>query len=386
MAQPVSTEWRSSLGKSRHQIVRLDVMTRLGQPIWTTNPAIVNPISVTAASFTRDMGRSVRGNATATLSVIGDVDAARLIPSSPTHPLSPLAGTQVQLWSGFRWVSGDEVVPVGRFYIHQSEAIETAAGVTIDLTMQDLAGRLDVADYVFVETIARGTNVVDAIKQVVAPVLPALTWVTVATKHTTPQITVDDMTNRLTLIEKLASSAGLEFFIDPLGRGIVRVIPSTLDSPAWVFEGGTVTPLTSATNNLTDETVYNIVRARGENMSADDTPVQAYAWDNDPTSATYFDPLKPELSNVGPRPFFMTSEFMITEAQCQDAADGALRKHSGLVQRVQITTVNNPAVNEGDVIRVERPTVGIGGTFVVERVSGGLETDEMTLICQDRRL
>jgi hypothetical protein len=58
----------------------------------------------------------------------------------------------------------------------------------------------------------------------------------------------------------------------------------------------------------------------------------------------------------------------------------------GVVERLQIDCVMNPGVQVADPIRVERPTIGVSGTYIVESTSIPLTAGPMTIVCRERRL
>jgi hypothetical protein len=398
MAQSVSALWRNQLGKSAELVVRLEVLDTHRNIVASTDRGAVTPIAVKEVQVTVDRTRNIWATCQATVTAAynpGDLPWW-LVPATSTDPLSPISGGSLRVWAGFRYpdpvvtagLANPELVPCGRFDIETVHVNHAAGGVEIELDGQDLTGRLDVADIPSPVDLAWGTSTLAAAQMLVLAAIPDLTFLADPSSETIPRVVLDQQANRLTEINRMMTSIGFEAFMDASGEFMrMRPIVTTADELVWELKAGQFTVLTEASNSLSRERVYNGVIVNGENLNSGDPPVHAEAWDTDPTSPTrYIVSGSTVDTQIGPRPYFMTSQYVRTTEQAQAAADAQLRKVKGLLQRVSASTVANPALNVGDVILVVDPAIGVNSRYVVERLSWSSNGGPMQVTCEERRV
>jgi hypothetical protein len=318
-----------------------------------------------------------------------------LIPTTGTSPLSPVSGASFRVWAGFRWPAhlvpaggrNPELVACGRFDVEDVDIDYTPGGVQVRLAGQDLTGRLAAARVPKPVSINAGTNAVDAAKYLVTATIPEMQFDVVPSGATTPWVILDEQANILDELHKLLSAIGYEAFMAPDGESLhMRPIITTGDQSSWQLAPGQFTLLTRATNQLSRERVYNGVIAKGETVNSDDPPVRAEVWDDDPSSPTYYVPNLLPSTRIGPRPYWMVSQYIRTQEQADNAARSQLVKVKGLLQRVAAETIVNPALSAGDVIDYDVDTIGVAGRYVVERVSWSYPGSVMQLSCEERRV
>jgi hypothetical protein len=390
VARSVSDEWRSLLTRSREFVARVEVLDADGTPVFTTEPTSdVNRVRVAGLSITVDETRTIRGDAHCEIAV--PAGETSVVPSTATAILSPLSGATFRVWAGFRVPSTGqpELVPCGRYDIETCDITETAQGVRIELEGQDLTGRLDVADITTPGLLSIfGSEKLFVCELLVRPVLPTMPILTVPSGQTTGWIFVDDMNNRLSEITEILTSMGYAMWMDPDGFSLhMEPRATTEDTASWVYDTANFKVVGSVKNNLSRRRVYNGVVTKGETTSSDVPPVRAEAWDIDPTSPTYYDPANPGASRIGPRPYFMTSQYIVDQNQANWAAIAELIRLRGLLQQVTVRVGINPAINVGDVVHVERPGIGVIGRYVVQSTSMNLsDPDQMELVCEERRV
>jgi hypothetical protein len=389
VAQGVSDAWRGVLVGSPKLTFRAEVFDSSGQLVLTTDESAPpeQQIVVDDARVIEDATRQIRSTSDVVLmrGVDGGGSQWSLVPTTISALMSPLSGGTIQLYAGFTYPDdSEELVPISRHYWHRSVIDEDAAGLKISLSCQDLTGRLDACPLTAARPITAGTNVITAMTTLIRVVLPNVTIVATPTAQGSPAVVLDEQSNLLGELEKLAESIGYEMFMDPIGQLVIRPVPTIDDDPSWSYAGGQ--GLLAVHNALDDETTYNGVIAKGENASTGVAPVRGEVWDTDPTSPTYYDPANPTLSPIGPRPFFYVSEYLTSSSQCLTAARARLQKVKGLQQMVDINVVQNPALNVHDVLQIDRPTAGVGGNFMVERRSLVMGPSEQPIGCGQRRL
>jgi hypothetical protein len=158
----------------------------------------------------------------------------------------------------------------------------------------------------------------------------------------TDQIVSDD---RLAFVQSLVTSYGKVCYFDYAGRFVVKTPPDPNSEPVFVINSGQNGVLVEATRNISRDSVYNGVVARGEPVG-ELPPVQAVAVDTDPKSPTVWG------GKFGKVPRFFSSSFMTTASQCLAAARGLLVSAVGLPYSVDLGLVPNPALEGWDVVQV----------------------------------
>jgi hypothetical protein len=180
-------------------------------------------------------------------------------------------------------------------------------------------------------------------------------------------------------VQDLGTAIGYEAFFDPNGTLRFKAIADPALTPSvWTVSDAANPVMVSYTRSISDSTTYNYVVCSGESTS-NTVPVYAVAFDNDPSSPTYY---------LGPYNVVTTtfiSAMITTTAQAQQAADALLLVVKGASETVQITMVPNPALEPGDVITVTRTFNGqkiIQGTFLINSISTPLaQSQAQTLVC-----
>ena len=292
---------------------------------------------LTAGDVKTDAGSQVRRSGSATFA------DPRLFPEDVYEALSPI-GSELFLEYGISVPGGVEWVPLMTGPIQKVGAKSPPDAITVDV-----AGRSRrIAEDRFpapTQTID-GATIVSEITRLITETMPTAVVLDQTNGNTqvAPQLDMDAERWR-DGIEKLAAAASLEVFDDPLGRFVLRPVPTLNDPPVWDVDQGEGGVLISADLELTREQVYNGVVARGQR--SDGTPsVYAMVVDDDASSPTRWG------GPFGKRLRFYTSSLLTTVEQCQAAAQSMLEKVKGYAATVTLTTITNPALDAGDVIRV----------------------------------
>lgn len=377
----VSERFLAALRSSHTVVSRVDLM-RQGELIEADIPVL-------GGEVTDDSSATIRRRATITLAPAAEV--LSLLPSSPPSEggLWPL-GNELLLRGGIRFDDGtEELASLGLFRISRPSLLTSQGSLSITLEGYDRGRSVSRARFVEPYEIASGVNYSEAIKDLIKSRVP---WMTDAdfdfmeTDYTTPSLvfTMDD--DPWAVAQKMASSFGAELFFDGDGKCVMRPEPDPLYTPS-VFEyaEGEEATITSLGRSLDDEGAYNGVIVTGENTDLPE-PVRAEAWDDNPQSPTFYDPDSPETSIYGAVPYFITSQYITTESQAQDAANANLARVMGVIEQIDFAAVNNPAHTSGDVIDVVRANVGVSGTYILDSVTIGLgHAFEMSGVTRRRR-
>lgn len=391
MAQQVSDWWKTGRYDASSIVGRVELLDAQGAPFRDSDHYSTAPIQVTEANYSVDRTRATWGSAGVRLLLPWDADQALLdlLPRTPLSPTAPTSGVTFRLSLGFHNPNDniDELVYCGRYDIDTTQVNETAAGIVIDLDGVDLTGRMDVEDLAAPWLVEWGSRIIDAAKALVYPAMPWIGFVEDATTDTCAYVALDESANRWAEITKMMRSIGFEAFMDMSGTSMrMRRIPTTEDVPAWTFDPDEWPDPIAIGQNQQRDRVYNGVFVKGENPNSTDPPVRSTRWIEDANDPTHFIPGPPVQTNIGPRPFRFTSQYIREQHGANLAADAELRRIRGLLQRVQVEIVTNPAINAGDVIYVARDDIGVIGRYVVNSLAYRYGDAKMTLTCEERRV
>jgi hypothetical protein len=212
-------------------------------------------------------------------------------------------------------------------------------------------------------TIATGTNILSAIKLILARTFPDLEYDAVSTAMVTtaPKVYApnDDAWEAAT---ELAKSMGCEIYFNV--NGWVVIAPPTdidaLPAPDFTYIEGARCTMVDLQKTYSDEPGFNGVIVTGSAPGDELPPVRAEAWDLEPSSPTY------RLGPYGEVPQFINDTNVKTVAECQAMADSLLKAQIGYSSQLTIAAWVNPAMEAGDVIQVERARMMVTGLYTVD--------------------
>lgn len=388
MARDLSPELARAVRESGTIIPEIDITTPDGNLILSSNTSDpLQKIRIVGGSIDTDDSSEIPGSGTIDI-LVDDATRDQVMPYGPLSPLSPVRNALVYV----RYTSpgAATTTPYGAYDIASTTAVEADTGIKLTLEIYDNARRVERAKFYRPRVINRGYPYDDVWISLLRSILPFSRIDIVPTGETVVLLSWDVEDSRLRAVNDLALMVGYRIEWNHNGIGDVLVGPNTPPNaePAWTFVDGGNAKITTANRTLSDEAAFNGVIISGEAAGSDKPPVRAEAWDLDPTSPTYFDPAKPEESSYGANPYFHTSPFAHTPKQAKAIAMSLLPGKMGVVERLQIDCVMNPGVQVADPIRVERPKLGVSGTYIVESTSIPLLASggRMTIVCRERRL
>lgn len=288
-----------------------------------------------------------------------------ITPDEPGDLLTPL-GTTLRPYRGVQYAdTGEtEVMPLGVFRLSNSSVDDSGkGGITISLEAYDLSRTVARDTFSDVYVIPTGTNVVDAIKAILARTFDDIQYDSVSTTLTTTQPVVydagDDPWAKATL---LARSVGCELYFDVDGWIVIAppVDINALPTPDFAYVEGQGTTLLDLKKSFSDEPGYNGIILTGESPGDELPPVRAIAWDDDPASATY------HLGPYGEVPQSVTDQNIKTVEDAQSTASQLLRNVLGFSYQLSVTAWCNPSLEAGNVVQVERARSKVTGLFAVD--------------------
>lgn len=293
-------------------------------------------------------------------------------PTGPESILTPY-GTELRPYRGVRYADGvEEVYPLGVFRIAKADPVDTVGSMEIRIEAYDLSRTVKRDAFTSPYVIPSGTNVVQAIKDILARTFPDLAYDAITTTLTTTAPKVYDVQDDAwEAATELAVSIGCELYFDVVGRVVIAPTADIDALPAPVFdyiEGESCT-MTDLAQSYTDEPGFNGVVVTGETPGDELPAVRGEAWDDEPTSATY------RLGPYGEVPQFHNDQNVKTQEAATAAAQQLLRGLLGFSSSLDIRAMVNPAFEAGEVVEVKRARSNVDGLFMVDAFNIPLSAD-----------
>lgn len=300
----------------------------------------VETLEHTGGSVTVDRGQATRRTCSVTLA------DTSLIPRTASDKLS-VYGAQLRISRGIQWPDGSrELVPLGVFRVDEVSGDVDEGPVTISGKSLEAM----VADDRFTAVTRVTGTAVGAVTSLIQATLPSATVINRATDAAIGPRIFDVEGDRWAAVAECAAAIGAEVYCDADGDFIIAELPDLLSvTPAWTIAAGEGGAYISASRGMSLDGIYNGCLARGENTEVDAPPVSALVVDDDPTSPTYWS------GPLGHRPMFYSSATLTTVNLCTQAATLKLRAAKAPNASADITSLPNPALEPGDVIRVAYP-------------------------------
>lgn len=326
----------------------------------TANTAALGSVTVpvSGGSVTADATSQVRRTATV---VIAD---PTLWPSNPLDILSPL-GSELYVEYGIVIPGGAcEWIPLITGVITDVERT-VPASQGLQVALADRSSKVTEDEFVSPTQIGGGTTTyVQALVGLVQHLYPNVV-VLDTTGNTTVCPVLDVNKDRWSEgVEQITTAIGAEAHFDQQGRLVVRPQPTLAGNIVWQATTGAGGVLVSETSAQKRELVYNQVIASG--MRSDGTsPVYAVAQDTDATSPTLYG------GPFGAKTRRFSSALLTTQPQALSAAQALLERTRGEQANVTLTTIANPALEPGDLIKVRTPVSST--LYIVDKVTTPLE-------------
>jgi hypothetical protein len=306
---------------------------------------------------------------------IGDTTGL-IVPLAVGDLLDPTSGNEIYVQRGLIVNGVSELVPLGVFGIQTSEVTEQDGAVGISLNGMDRSYTIAQNQWRSEYTITAGTNTVTAIKNLITNRLTGVGTVLFNAEVTTQTIDADvtlgvDASDPWKDAQNLANGIGMEVFFDQQGVCVIRTVVDPEAAPvAYEY-------LTGETNLLLDPVVRSTDRAtlrNGAIVNAEQTwltfPVKAEVWDDDPASPT-------NRTLIGEHPEITNDPTCFDDVDCLAAATALFRQVVGVEEQIRWNSVVNPALDAGDVIRIQAQ-LALGGTarLVIESLEIPLSPEE----------
>ncbi|MFE2600102.1 DUF5047 domain-containing protein [Streptomyces sp. NPDC059396] len=335
--------------------------------LFTTDGRVLD-IEHTGGSVSVDRGQAIRRTCTVTT---GDTS---LIPRTAADELA-VYGARLRISRGVSYGDGDqELVPCGVFRLDDVDGDLTQGPVTL----QGKSLEVIVQDDRFTAPYRATGTVVSAITALVTRSLPDAQIDSRITDVPIGARTWDADSDPWAAVQEIAAVAGAECYASPDGVFVIAVLPDVLSTdPVWEVAAGEGGVYVTGSRGMSSAGVYNGVLARADNTETGTAPQQYLAVDSDPGSPTYWG------GPYGRRPDFYASSTLTTQASCIAAATLRLRAAKAPNAKGDFSTLPNPALEPGDVVRVIHPDdikelhqvqsftipLDLGGAFPVSTIS-----------------
>lgn len=258
-------------------------------------------------------------------------------------------GNEIFIERAVKWGTNTEWIPLGYFRIDTPEQNLIPDGPIRISAPDRMAGIIDArltAPRQFLSTATYGSVVQTLIEEVYPDAV--IEWDDSTDESTTGRSLIAEE-DRYAFLNDLVTSLGKIWYFDHRGILVIKDAPSVDSAAVYSVNYGAHGVLVDLNRKLTRKGVFNAVVATGE--AADTTtPSRAVAFDNNPSSPTYYS------GRFGPVPRFYSSPFLTTNAQCLSAATALLERSLGLPYSVNFAAVPNPALEPYDVVNIKYPT------------------------------
>ena len=184
-----------------------------------------------------------------------------------------------------------------------------------------------------------------------------------------PGKSLDLSADRLSEIHHLAQAVEGTFHNTPTGGFHISKVDEDAD-PVWDINAGTDGVLVNLTQDFARAEQYNAVGIEfsPDAGTDDDWMVYIYAWDNEPTSPTFYD------GPFGKRNIFFQEEYdhLPSDDDAEALARRKLAEYTGATRGLHIQCVYNPLLQPGDHISVDFPDLGTVEEHVIESITVSL--------------
>jgi hypothetical protein len=269
-----------------------------------------------------------------------------LIPRTPSDQLATY-GARLRASRGVYYGDGTkEMVPLGVFRLDDVGGDVNDGPVT--LAGKDLS--VIVADDKFTAPYQVSGTVAGAVTALIQRSLPDAAVVSTIVDVAIGRKTYDIEADPWAACQEIAAVAGAVVYCSPDGVFTIATLPDvSTTTPVWDVAAGEGGAYIRATRSMSSAGVHNGVLARGENTADNVAPVQYLATDNDTSSPTYWG------GPFGRRPDFYSSPTLTTTSACQNAAQLLLLRKKAPNAAGDISSLPNPALEAGDVLRTIHP-------------------------------
>jgi hypothetical protein len=296
-----------------------------------------------------------------------------VVATTPQSAFLPY-GAEFVLYQGIQYSTGtQELIQLGVFGIEDVQIDDTEPDIVVTFTGYDRAKAISRAGFVDTFAVAASIPIATAIQNLFAslPLGFQLFYSLTSTQCLTPSAPSlyqpgDDPWDCAT---QLAESDGCALYFDATGTCVLMPTPNPNSQPIqWSYDEGPTNLATELKRLVSRQNAPNYIVRIGSGSGVS-TPVQATAFDNDPTSPTYVGGSYGRQVNSG------NSPLISTQTQAQNAANADLLTALGGVESIDLTGIPRPDADVDDVVEITRIRAGLTLThYVVDSYTLGFGT------------
>lgn len=277
--------------------------------------------------------------------------------------------------------SRNEYLPMGVFTLNDTEIVDTNDGLQLELSGTDRSRTVSRNAWERTYPIWTGTNVGDAIMEIIRDRRPGTQFNFVSTDTVCPGMFLgqDNSADPMQDAEKIAQTDAKEVFFDPYGLCVMQPIPDPDVQPSvWTFEDVFNPTIITLNRRVTDEDTYNRVVAIGEGSGLDE-PVRGI-WENlDPSDPTYILGDYREVTKT------IRSSTILDVTQAYEAARSEGLKVKGATEILEADVIPNYALVAGDIVTVLRGKSGVEGLWVLDAIKKPCGAEDLMHISARRQ-
>ena len=356
---------------------------------------VIGSLEVIAGTVTIDRSNQIRRTASNVTMLKDTANVLMPIANGASGDYSPY-GHELKIFKGFRTAGGGNLVAqLGSYLIEEVDVKEDASGVTLVGTLKDrsewIARRKFYRPYTSTATTAdvQIENLLTEILQATYLFIP-FTFTTTTYLPSIGNFAIGDDPWKACC--DIAASAGMQLYFDYAGTLILEPIPDqTTSATASTYTEGTSLAPTTLARAVSNNAVPNVICVIGQGSSIT-TPIQAWWWDSNPASKTYyaaapaggFTPTTPQTTLNAPDPAavypYLIEKFdtplAASAAQAQAIAIAIGLTAIGSMEKATFTIRDNAAQDVDDILLMQRVKAGIPAStkYVVDHVQVALDS------------
>jgi hypothetical protein len=335
-----------------------------------TGRLVIAQLDIVNGSVSVDAGRKTRRQCAITL----QDPTGNLVPDEVDSLLQPYSGHHIQLWRGISWRDGThEEYPLGTFAPYNPKINDTGDSLEITLDAYDRSKLMSRIRWIEPYVIPSGGNVGTVIRDAIETRMPGLSYNFQPTNATVPGATLGTSADNDPWddVVKIANSDGMELFFDANDVVTMRKIPDPESGTAVrTYDDGVNSVVTSFRRENDASKMYTgiVVYSEGSEITA---PIRVEVWREDTDLRI---------------PYFFPTGLIQTEEQAIETGKSLLRRVGRAEFSVELTTIPDPRMEDGDIVRVVRERSRLDDVFVVSAFNMPLDaTSEMTMSTEKRR-
>jgi hypothetical protein len=296
---------------------------------------------------------------------------------------------QARIYRGMPSLGTAERIQLGVFRV---DDVDRSAFGEVHLNCSGMEAYVLDARFLQPRTPLYGISAMEQIKTLIKEVMPTAKIRVLATVDAPLRTRVPWERERWDAIEALGTFLNVETYSDHSGDFLIADMPDLINPvPVYAVDEGDGGVLVTRQETDTRDQIYNAVSASGTSSDSSVPPVWGWAYDDNPTSPTYYyaDPQGPG-GGFGQVPRFYVSGFFTDSGQCTRTAQKMLADALAENVKLSFTTLPLGMLEVGDTVSVTMRDgsvsnhlinkltldLGIDGTMQVETMSTKVEARE----------